>query len=56
MVNGVPLYALADDVEVVCDDEDCFGCLERSSGRVEELKPKTLDEMLALDYTCTLTR
>ena len=56
LVNGVPLYALTDDVQVVCDDGDCFGCLERSSGRGEELKPKTLDEMLALDYICTLTR
>ena len=53
-MNGVPLYSMTDDVEVVC--EDCFDCLERSSGKGEELKPKTLDEMLALDYTCTLTR
>ena len=55
LVNDVPKYALVDDVEVVCDDGDCFGCIH-----VEEKhskKPsKNLDDLLALGYTCTITR
>ena len=27
LVNDVPKYALTDDVEVVCDDGVCFGCM-----------------------------
>ena len=55
LVRDVPEYALADDVEVVCDDGDCFGCILRP-GNKEEIKPKTVDEMVDLGYTCILTR
>ena len=55
-MRDVPKYALTDDVEVVCDDGDCFGCIHRSSGTREEVKPKTVDEMMTLGYTCILTR
>ena len=27
LVKDVPKYALTDDVEVVCDDGVCFGCM-----------------------------
>ena len=27
LVNDVPKHALTDDVEVVCYDVDCFGCI-----------------------------
>ena len=55
LVQDVPEYALADDVEVICDDGNCFGCVLRSE-RKEKLKPKTVDEMKALGYRCIFTR
>ena len=55
LVQDVPEYALADDVEVICDDGNCFGCVLRSE-RKEKLKPKTVHEMKALGYRCVFTR
>ena len=47
LIKDVPEYVLADDVEVVCDEGKCFGCVLRSE-RQEERKSKTVDEMKAL--------
>ena len=58
LVRDVPQYALAAHVEVVCEDGDCFGCVPRSGGeeRRRQQRPRTLEEMMGLGYTCVLTR
>ena len=55
LVRDIPKYGLAEDVEVVCDDGDCFGCVKtgRSDRRAEEL---SVEEMLSLGYSCSVTR
>ena len=62
LVRDVPQYALREEVEVVCDDGYCFGCvLEETKEnqhyqRQQRHQPKTLDEMMGLGYSCVLTR
>ena len=58
-VRDVPDYALADRVEVVCDDGECFGCMKTGgSGTVQDIEetPLSVDEMLSLGYTCSVKR
>jgi len=56
LVRDVPKYALAEGVEVVCDDGECFGCIEYTERNQQGRKqPQTVDEMLALGYSCLLT-
>ena len=54
LIKDVPEYSLADDVEVVCDEGKCFGCILRSE-RNEKRESKTVDDMKALGYRCILT-
>lgn len=69
LVRDVPKYALREEVEVVCDYGDCFGCvlgMGETRGKYREgqhhyqqqqrRQPKTLNEMMGLGYSCVLTR
>ena len=53
LVRDVPEYGLAPAVEVVCDDGECFGCIK--TARRQETA-RSVDDMVALGYTCSLTR
>ena len=53
LVRDVPEYGLAPAVEVVCDDGECFGCI-KTAGRRDTAR--SVDEMVALGYTCSVTR
>jgi len=55
LANDVPKYALAEGVEIVCEDADCFGCISESSNP-RPVKLMTLDEYLIRDYSCTITK
>lgn len=58
LVRDVPQYALSSDVEVVCEDGDCFGCIHRQGGDRESYRrkrPLTLEDMMSQGYTCVLT-
>ena len=58
LVRDVPEYGLADSVEVVCDDGECFGCMKiktRESGRRQE-RSLSVEEMVSQGYTCTRVR
>ena len=68
LVRDVPQYALREEVEVVCDDGECFGCVPgqgEARGKYREgqhyhnqqrHQPKTLGEMIGLGFSCVLTR
>ena len=53
LVRDVPEYGLAPAVEVVCDDGECFGCIHTPSSQETA---RSVDEMVALGYTCSVTR
>ena len=57
-VRDVPEYALVSDVEVVCDDGHCFGCIQTTDNNVntdQNSAPLTVSQMLGQGYTCVLT-
>ena len=68
LVRDVPDYALREEVEVVCDDGYCFGCVpglgetgrkyreQQHYHQKQTRQPKTLNEMMGLGYSCVLTR
>ena len=64
LVRDVPQYALREEVEVVCDDGYCFGCVlgleetgEKQRYQQQQThQPQTLDEIMGLGYSCVLTR
>ena len=53
LVRDVPQYGLAPAVEVICDDGECFGCIKTDT---RQQAPRSVDEMVALGYTCSVTR
>ena len=53
LVRDVPEYGLAPAVEVVCDDGECFGCIKTASSQETV---RSVEEMVAQGYTCTVTR
>ena len=55
LVRDVPQYGLAPAVEVICEDGECFGCLNTNTASRQETA-WSVDEMVGLGYTCSVTR
>ena len=59
LVLEVPKEALREEVEVLCDDGYCFGCIRGESrdrrNEKQRHSPETLADMASLGYSCVLT-